>query len=126
MNQLKIFKISFLMFFISINLIFSQESKSISKSFENSASYQYYVDIKGVESKEICKKIENMIAAKENVVSFRTVGFPSKYFVLKSNVPISEVQLRSWIAENNLVLSFYGQSESSLEQLIGYKRKQNN
>lgn len=114
------------MFFISINLIFSQESKSISKRVENSTTYQYYVDIKGVETKEICKKIENAIAAKENVVSFRTVGFPSKYFVLKSNAPILEGQLRSWITENNLVLSFYGQSESSLEQLISNKRKQNN
>ena len=126
MNQLKIFKISFLMFFISINLIFSQEAKSISNRVENSATYQYYVDINGVETKEICKKIENAIAAKENVISFRTVGFPSKYFVLKSNVHISEDQLRSWIAENNLVLSFYGQSESSLERLIANKRKQNN
>ena len=126
MNQLKIFKISFLMFFISINLIFSQESKSISKRVENSTTYQYYVDVKGVETKEICKKIENDIAAKKNVVSFRTVGFPSKYFVLKSNVHISEDQLRSWLAENNLVLSFYGQSESSLEVLISNKRKLNN
>ena len=126
MNQLKIFKISFLMFFISINLIFSQESKSISKRVENSTTYQYYVDVKGVETKEICKKIENAIAAKENVLSFRTVGFPSKYFVLKSNVHISEAQLRSWIAENNLVLSFYGQSESSLEALISNKRIQKN
>ena len=126
MNQLKFFKISFLMFFISINLIFSQESKSISKRVENSTTYQYYVDVKGVETKEICKKIENAIAAKENVLSFRTVGFPSKYFVLKSNVHISEAQLRSWIAENNLVLSFYGQSESSLEALISNKRIQKN
>ena len=126
MNQLKIFKISFLMFFISINLIFSQEEKSILIRVENSATYQYYVDVKGVETKEICKKIENAIAAKKNVVSFRTVGFPSKYFILKSNVHISEDQLRSWIAENNLVLSFYGQSESSLEQLISNKRKLNN
>ena len=126
MNQLKFFKISFLMFFISINLIFSQEEKSILIRVENSATYQYYVDVKGVETKEICKKIENAIAAKKNVVSFRTVGFPSKYFILKSNVHISEDQLRSWIAENNLVLSFYGQSESSLEQLISNKRKLNN
>ena len=126
MNQLKIFKISFLMFFISINLIFSQESKSISKRVENSTTYQYYVDVKGVETKEICKKIENAIAAKKNVVSFRTVGFPSKYFVLKSNAPISEDQLRGWITENNLVLSFYGQSESTLEALISNKRKLNN
>ena len=114
------------MFFISINLIFSQEAKSISNRVENNSTYQYYVDIKGVETKEICKKIENSIAAKENVVSFRTVGFPSKYFVLKSNVHILEEQLRSWLAENNLVLSFYGQSESSLEQLISNKRKLNN
>lgn len=83
---------------------------------------EYIVDIVGVNTKQICLDIENNISKKEGVLSFKTVGFPSKYFVLKATKTISESDLRNWLLENKVKLTFFG-GTSSLEDLYMNKKK---
>ncbi|MBC7641312.1 MAG: hypothetical protein H7174_03085 [Flavobacterium sp.] len=125
MNQLKPIKIIFILLFLTFNIGFSQEYKSNLIKKENSLINTYYVDVCGVTTKKICLDIENKIALKSGVVSFKTVGFPSKYFVLKASRFVSELEIKDWLSENNLALNFYGNSENSLEVLSMNRKKLN-
>lgn len=126
MKNLK--KLKFLLFLLifAFNLGFSQENKPNFIENSKSFNYKYYVDVSGVKTKQICLDIETKISEKQGVVNFRTVGFPSKYFVLKTNTEISENQLKKWLSENNLELSFFGVDENALELLYINKKSQSN
>ncbi len=125
MNQLKFFKFALLITIATINYGFSQDNRSNKDNNTSATRYTYYIDVVGVDSKLTCKSIENRISEKQGVVSFKTVGFPSKYFVLKASKAISQSDLKSWLQESNLQLTYFGQEESSLESLIKNKRTNN-
>lgn len=85
--------------------------------------FTYYVDVKSVSTKTICLNVENNISKKEGVISFKTVGFPSKYFVLKANSPIKKTDLATWLQENGVELSYFGEGLVALEEIIYRKNK---
>ena len=108
---------------MTFNIGFSQESNLKIIKNENSSINTYYIDVVGVTTKQICLDIENKIRLKSGVLSFKTVGFPSKYFILKTSRFVSEQQIKNWLSENNLSLAFYGNNDGSLEQLVSNRRK---
>ena len=112
----------FLLFFAFSNLSFAQVDKKSKTVVKTEAKYQYLVDVAGVETKLICLDIENNIGKQAGVISFKAVGFPSKYFVLKSSIEISESDLRIWLTTNNVLIKFFG-DPNSLEKLLSNKRK---
>lgn len=83
--------------------------------------FTYYIDVKNVKTKTICLAVENNISQKNGVISFKTVGFPSKYFVLKTTKPINQSELNLWLQENNLESVYFGEGEKALEELL-YKK----
>lgn len=111
----------FLILFIS-NSLHAQTAKKLKSVIKTEAKYQYLVDVAGVETKLICLDIENNIGKQAGVISFKAVGFPSKYFVLKSSIEISESDLRIWLTTNNVLIKFFG-DPNSLEKLLSNKRK---
>lgn len=115
----QIFFYSFLFFATFTN---AQQKKSDALNPNTVATIEYVVDIIGVDTKQICLDIENNISKKEGVISFKTVGFPSKYFVLKATKTISEADLKNWLLENNVKLTFFG-NPSELEELYMNKKK---
>lgn len=123
MKQLIFFRtITILLIFVSF-FAGAQDYKTVSHASQSVAKYTYLVDVKGVATKQICLDIENKIGSKPDIISFKTVGFPSKYFVLKSKSAISQEQVADWLTDNNLTVAFFGTNESSLEALIVNKRK---
>lgn len=84
--------------------------------------FTYYIDVKNVETKTLCLSVENNISKKNGVISFRTVGFPSKYFILKATRQINQSELNIWLHENNLESVFFGEGKKGLERLIYNKR----
>jgi hypothetical protein len=125
MKIAKTIQLIILAMFVTICSVNAQSNKKKSATVSTTAQYVYYVDTKGVDTKNSCLAVENNISKKTNVISFRTVGFPSKYFVLKSSKAIKESELKLWLSENNVELTFFGNSEKSLEELIFNKRKNN-
>jgi hypothetical protein len=103
------------------NKIYSNRNEATKSN--DAVTIEYIVDVTGVDTKQICLNIENTISKKEGVISFKTVGFPSKYFILKATKPILEADLKSWLLENNVKLTFFG-GVLSLEEL--YVNKKNN
>jgi 16S rRNA U516 pseudouridylate synthase RsuA-like enzyme len=85
--------------------------------------HTYYVDVKQVATKAICLTLENNIAKKSGVISFKTVGFPSKYFVLKANSVIKQSDLNSWLQENGIEMAFFVEGKAGLEELFYRKNK---
>ena len=112
----------FLLFFAFGNLSIAQVDKKSKIVVKVEAKFQYLVDVAGVETKQICLDIENNIAKQAGVISFKTVGFPSKYFVLKASSEISESDLSKWLLTDNATVRFFGDS-NSLEKLLSNKRK---
>jgi hypothetical protein len=103
-------QIFFLIILFTAKTTFAQQNRiEISKS-NTAATNQYVVNVVGVETKQICIDLENTISKKEGVISFKTVGFPSKYFVLKATKPILEADLKSWLLENNVKLTLFKNS----------------
>lgn len=122
MFKFKTIIVIFLLFFAFSNLSFAQVDKKSKTVIKTEAKFQYLVDVAGVETKQICLDIENNIARQMGVISFKTVGFPSKYFVLKASSEISEGDLSKWLLANNVTVKFFGDS-NSLEKLLSNKRK---
>ncbi len=106
---------------ISVNAQTSNKLQPIATEVKHT----YYVDVKQVATKAICLTLENNIAKKEGVISFKTVGFPSRYFVLKANNVIKQSDLNSWLQENGLEMAFFVEGKAGLEELIYRKRKNN-
>ncbi len=100
---------------LSINAQVGKPSKT--------ANFIYYVDLKNVNTKTLCLEIENKIAKQTGVISFKTVGFPSKYFILKSNTPVNREQLNVWLQNTNAQIIYYGPSNGSLEDLFENQKK---
>jgi hypothetical protein len=111
--------ILFCVFSISVNGQIN--NKLAPSSFE--VKHTYYVDVKHVATKAICLTLENNIAKKSGVISFKTVGFPSKYFVLKANSVIKQSDLIVWLQENGLEMAFFVEGKAGLEELFYRKNK---
>lgn len=84
----------------------------------------YYLDIRGVDSKQKCRTLIESVRKKTGVLFFETHRFPSEYFLLKANVPLSEKQVYEWCREEGVQLIFFGEGSAGLERLVYNKRKQ--
>jgi hypothetical protein len=115
-------KISFLVLFV-LTFSVNAQTNNILQRVPSEIKHTYYVDVRQVATKAICLDIENKISDKKGVISFRTVGFPSKYFVLKTETAIKETDLKIWLQENGLEMAFFVEGKSGLEELIYRKQK---
>ncbi len=103
--------------------VFGQSKLAENRNAVATAQYVYYVDVKGVDSKAICLDLENYVAHKEGVLSFKTVGFPSNYFVLKATQLLDETAVRKWLQDKNVTLTYFGKGADALEALYLNKKK---
>ena len=124
MKKIKIIKYIMFTLYIMFSSVYSQKNQTSNK-YSSQSNFIYYIDLKGVNTKDKCLLIEQEISKKEGVDSFRTVGFPSKYFILKATKEINQSLLKGWLINYNIELIYFGVGENSLEQLYINKRNQN-
>ncbi len=109
--------IVFVIFFLAVSTNAQSNKQTVLQKFI------YYIDVRNVKTKKICLAVENNISQKNGVISFKTVGFPSKYFVLRTTKPINQSELNLWLQENNLESFYFGEGEKALEELLHNKTK---
>jgi hypothetical protein len=122
MTNTRIFKSLVLVLIFAFQFSNAQNKISKEKIVKENNIIEYVVDVSGVDTKQICLEAEKNIAKQDGVISFKTVGFPSKYFVLKASKNILESDLSTWLGSLNLQLKYFG-SPNTLEKLISNKRK---
>ena len=115
----KIFFFSLLFLGVTLNSALAQTAPKMSPA----ATHTYYADIRNVSTKALCTEVLETVRAKAGVVFFETEQFPSKYFILKTSVAVSESSLKSWLAGEPVQLVFFDEGDQGKERLIVNKRK---
>lgn len=85
--------------------------------------YDYYLNLKGVNDRHAVEIVESLIKSKPNVQFFQAKRYPPLYFNLKSTVPISEQQLKSWLANSSFTIVHFGEGTFGKEKAIMTGRK---
>jgi hypothetical protein len=91
-----------------------------------SATYDYYIFISGVKERADVEIIENNIRNKNGVSYFMGNRYPVRYFLLKSNNPVTQSQFNTWINQDRYKIEYFGEGEYAKERAIitGNKLKQ--
>ncbi len=61
-------------------------------------SYEYYIEITGIDTKVIIQSFELKIKSKKIVNSFNGYGFPRSFYILRCKIPLTHAQFEGWVA----------------------------
>ncbi len=75
-----------------------------------SSTYKYYIYLNGINSKEEVRNLENSIQKKSGVTYFLGNRYPVRYFLLKSNLTITQSTFANWIGSKYKIL-YYQEGE---------------
>lgn len=90
----------------------------IAATSKETFTHTYYLDIRGVDTKPQCVALIELIHTKKGVSFFETQGFPQKYFLLKTDIPVTEDEVRGWISGVAAQLVFFAEGEKGLERML--------
>jgi len=90
----------------------SQHSKK--EQLSQSSTYQYYIYLNGINSKDDVRNLENSIQKKSGVTYFLGNRYPVRYFLLKSNKAITQSTFANWVGSKYQVL-YYQEGEYANE-----------
>lgn len=88
-----------------------------------SARYDYYIAISGIKEKTDVIAIENAVSNKPEIMYFMADRFPVRYFLLKSNVAVTQSQLTLWINNSAYKIEYFGLGAKAREEVILFNKK---
>ncbi len=77
--------------------------------------YEYFIYLKGINTREDVISLQSKIQKKDGVVFFMAERYPVRCFVLRSTRFISELEFSSWIDKKFEILSF-GEGDKAREK----------
>jgi hypothetical protein len=64
-------------------------------------SFEYYIELKGNNTKKAIKEFDIQIRGKSEVVNFNGYGFPRFFYILRTKTPITNELFKSWLLNLN-------------------------
>jgi len=113
----------FIVFFLLVGAFSnsSAQSSSKSKTIVGAEVHEYYLYVKGVESRNDVLVVEKTVRAKSGVTFFLGNRYPVRYFLLKTNKPITSQDLEKWFINTKYKIAAFGEGEASQElALLAY------
>lgn len=86
--------------------------------------YEYFIYLKGINTREDVTSLQSKIQKKDGVVFFMAERYPVRCFVLRSTRFISELEFASWIDKKFEILSF-GEGDKARETAYSIYSKTN-
>ena len=86
--------------------------------------YEYFIYLKGINTREDVISLQSKIQKKDGVVFFMAERYPVRCFVLRSTRFISELEFASWIDKKFEILSF-GEGDKARETAYSIYSKTN-
>ncbi len=86
--------------------------------------YEYFIYLKGINTREDVISLQSKIQKKDGVVFFMAERYPVRCFVLRSTRFISELEFASWIDKKFEILSF-GEGDKAREAAYSIYSKTN-
>lgn len=112
-------------FFLFIGAYFNSNAQSSSKSktIVGAEVHEYYLYLDSVNTKDDVETVEALIRSHKEVTFFLGNKFPVRYFLLKTNKPITQKDFTNWIKTTQYKLFAFREGESALEFVLLEKSK---
>ena len=88
------------------------------------SSYEYFIKIRNVETRNDVRYIENKIRQSRNVISLESNRFPVRYFILKTSQPVTREWFVNYLDNLRYTIELFGQGEKAKENAILQFNKQ--
>jgi hypothetical protein len=86
-------------------------------------SFEYFLAIGAVDTREQVLALESLIQSKPNVTYFLAERFPVRNLVLRTNKPIHESDVNRWLSGTSFQLIQFGADERSREAVVLFYKK---
>ena len=95
----------------------AQYQHSKKEQLSQSPTYQYYIYLNGINSKDDVRNLENSIQKKSGVTYFLGNRYPVRYFLLKSDKIVAKETFLSWIGKK-YTIEYYEEGDMAREGAI--------
>ena len=93
--------------------IFAQTSP-----LKSAPGFEYYICINGIQTREEVLNLEKNIVKQQNISFFKANRYPVRYFLMKTEHPISIVEFRNILNNSSLDIEYYGEGKKARENAI--------
>lgn len=110
--------------FLLLYLIFQFYSEILpAQNFHDRAitpvnSHEYYIRIRGIDTRQKIVNIENNISHKPGVTFFMANRYPVRYFLMRSDYPVSVHEFSFFLSDPSHWIEYYGEGKKSREHAV--------
>lgn len=116
MRRLSLFILAFTI--VKMNLY--AQSQTAAPVNISKTSYDYYIIISGIRSREDVLYLQNLIGQKTGISFFMADRYPVRYFLMKSGTEVPLAKLEHWLNSNLYRIEFYKEGKESREAAINF------
>lgn len=103
----------------SLFVLGTTRSQNISNThLAQKSVYEYYVRINAVQSRHDVISLQQLIQQQPGVIYFMANRFPVRYFLLRSEIPVTMPMLESWLNNKSFGITSFGAGIQAKENAI--------